>query len=103
MRYFIWKLLETFFFPLLSMSVLLAKRVKVSSLLVNRVKELAVPNVNERQVSMLYHTEESALTYSIVGKIHQKNPSPSALKGAQASVDILGATLAKKCGLHWSL
>ena len=60
-------------------------------LLVNRVKELAMPDVNGKQELTLCHKGENAPAYSRVGKNIQKNPRASALKGAQALVDILGA------------
>ena len=61
-------------------------------LLVNMIKELATPDVKIKKASTLCRKGEKAPTYSRVGKNIQKNPWPSSLKGAHASMDILGAT-----------
>ena len=73
--------------------MLIAERVKALALLVNRVKDLVVYDVNVQQEMTLCHREESAPAYSRVGKNIQNNPFPSALKGVLESLYILGATL----------
>ena len=79
-------------FPILTMLVLYEQSVQVLTLLVNAVQALAVPDIKRKQASMLCHKGEKAPAFSIVGKNIQKNPWPGSLKGAQESVDILGAT-----------
>ena len=81
-----------FIFPILTLSALSAQRVKALALLVNSIKELAVPDFKRQQEPTLCYKGESAPSYSIVGKKIQMNPCPNSLKGAQASVDIFGAT-----------